>query len=267
MSYKFIFIAALEAFAAALFGYFFSAFALTNSSPNLIPAAAFGLIYIALFSLRILITERARHAALCIALDLLFFAVPFLNHASVWLFASAVITGLWLFFIWRAGRNAINNMVRIRLYNLSAVFAKPLIRAILFLCVASYLSLVNPAHIAVSREMVASFAKTINSQYGSIIMQNITDQFTPAKNNQTIEKAVDAIHALLNKTINLVPPNMKTALLIGAGIIIFLMANSAVSLIAPFINGLISMLIALLLRINFIKIKTEATAKETIVAV
>lgn len=253
--------------AAGLFGYFFSGFALTNGYGSLMLAAVCGSMYIALFSLRMLITERVRTAALCIALDMIAFSASFFNNASLWLVVSAALAALWLLSAWRAGRSAINNMVRVKIYNLGAAFIKPSLRAILFLCIASYLSLVNPAHIGVSRAMIASFAQTVNSDYGNALMRQITDQpFTPETTDRAINKATDTVHALFNKIISLVPPNLKTTLLIGMGIILFLLLGSTVSLTIPLVNGLVWLFITLLLRAGFIKIKTEAVNKETIVA-
>ncbi len=267
MPYKFAIIAGTGVVAAAAFGYFFSNFALTNGYGFLIIAIICGIMYIALFSLRMLITERTRIAALCIALDMICFAIFFFNNASLWLVASAALAALWLLSAWRAGRNAINNMVRVKIYNLGTIFIKPSLRAILFLSIASYLSLVNPAHIAVSREMIGSLTQTINSDYGNALMQQITDQpLTPETSNTIINKTVDTIQTILNKIINLVPPNLKTALLIGIGIIIFLLLGSTVSLVAPLVNGLVWLFLILLLRADFIKIKIEAVNKETIVA-
>lgn len=267
MHYKFALIAACGAFTATAFGYFFSDFALTNSYASLIFAIICALIYLALFSLRMLITERAWIALVWIALDLLLFSISFLNYFSLWLFISAIIAGVWLFFAWHRGRAAITNMIRIRVRDLGISFIKPSLHAIMFLCIASYLSLINPAQFAISRDTIASFTAKTTQQFGNIFIQDsIGKPVTPEMNTQILERATNTIHTMTQKIITRIPPHFKSAALVGLGIIIFLVLGSTTSIFVPVINSIVWLFIALLLRAHFIIIKKETMEKETIIA-
>ncbi len=267
MHYKFILIAACGAFTAAALGYFFSDFALTNSYASLITASICALMYLALFSLRMLITPRARIAILWIIVDLLLFTASFFNHFSLWLGIAAIIAGAWLFLAWHRGRAAMMNMVRIRLRDLGTSFIKPSLHAIMFLCIASYLSLINPAQFALSRDVIASLTQKTTQQFGNIFIQDsIGKPVTPEMNAQILERATNTIHAMTEKIITRIPPRFKSAALVGLGIIIFLVLGSTTSIFIPVINSIVWFFITLLLRAHFITIKTETTEKETIIA-
>lgn len=265
MNYKLDIIAGMGVVTSAALGYFFSWFALTNDYHSLIIAAVIALIYIALFTLRMLLIERAGSAAGFIALDLIVFITSFAYHWSLWLFLGAVVAGAWLFLAWCLGRMSLKNMVHIRLASLNSGFIKSSFRAILFLCIATYLSLIDPAQLAVSRVFIASSIQTALSGANTNIIEHITGRPVKSEENaQIIERTINALHAAGNQLIDRVPPQFKLAFLGGLGIIVFLLISSIITFLIPIVTGFVWCFIQLLLRIRFITIKIEKADKETI---
>lgn len=266
MHYKQSIIAGVGVLTSAALGYFFSWFAFTNDYRSLIIAAAIALIYIALVTLRMLVVHRALLALGFIIVDIIVFTASFAHHLSLWLIIGAAIAGVWLFYAWRAGRKTVNNMVVIRIPGLSHSFIKSSLRAILFLCIATYLSLIDPAQLAVSRAFITSSIKTALSGANANIIQQITGR--PVKSEekaQIIERTINAFHTAGNHIINRVPPQLKPALIGGLGIIIFFLISNIIPFLIPLVTSFVWCCIQLLLRIQFITIKKEKADKETII--
>ena len=259
-------IGALGAVTAGAFGWFFSWYAMLGGSGTLVIAVVFALLYISFLTLRMLVTENRTHAWILIACDLVLFLLPFTHNVSIWLFVAAGIANLWLYAAWRQGRQSISNMLHIRLKELSHGFIKSAFRAVLFLGIATYLSLVDPSRIAVSRTLIASSLEgMMNGANKGIVQQIVGRDITPEESASVIEKIANGIHTGANAFIERIPPNAKTGLLIGIGIIVFLLASSLINLFIPLVMGFVWCVLQLLLRLNFITITTEKADKETIV--
>ena len=259
-------IGALGAITAGAFGWFFSWYATLGGYGSLVIAVVFALLYISFFTLRMLVTENRIHAGTLIGCDLVLFLLPFLGEFSPWLAATAGVTAVWLFAAWREGRSATENMVHIRLKELSHGFIKSAFRAVLFLGIGSYLSLVNPERIAVSQELVS---KSLSSMMGNantgIIQQIIGRPITPEESAGAIERISAGLHTGIDGFVKRVPPKAKTGLLIGLGVIVFLLASSLINILIPLVMGFVWCVLQLLLKLNFITITTEKAEKETIV--
>ena len=166
-------IGALGTIAAGAFGWFFSWYATIGGYDSLAIAVIFALLYISFFTLRMLVTKNRTHAGMFIACDLVLFVLPFIGHFSPWLTATAVITAIWLFAAWREGRRSTDNMLRIRLKGLTHGFITSTFRAVLFLGIATYLSLVDPSRIAVSRTLIAGSLEGMMSGANRGVIQQI----------------------------------------------------------------------------------------------
>lgn len=259
-------IGALGAITAGAFGWFFSWYATIDGYGSLVIAVIFALLYISLFTLRMLVTPRPLHAYVLIACDLVLFLLPFISHFSLWLLVTAGIVSLWLYLAWREGRRATDNMMRIQLKGLAQGFIKSTFRAVLFLGIATYLSLVNPERIAVSRTLIASSLEgMMNGANRGVIQQIVGKDITPEESAAVIKKITDGIDTGARAFLDNVPPKAKTGILIGLGVIIFLLASSFVSILIPLVMGFVWCVLQLLLKLNFITITTEKADKETIV--
>ncbi len=259
-------IGALGTIMAGAFGWFFSWYATIGGYGSLIIAGVFALLYIALFTLRMLITTRPIHAWILITCDLVVFLLSFIGHFSLWLLIAAGITNLWLYAAWREGRRSTDNMLRIQLKGLANGFIKSSFRAILFLGIATYLSLVNPERIAVSRALIASSLEgMINGANRGVIQQIVGRDISPEESATVIQKIADGVHTGASAFIDRIPPNMKTGILIGLGVIIFLLASSIITIFMPLVMGFVWGVLQLLLRFKIITIKTEKADKEIIV--
>ena len=257
---------ALGAITAGAFGWFFSWYATVGGYGSLVIAIIFALVYISFFTLRMLVTTRPRHAWILIACDLVFFLLSFIGHFSLWLLVVAGITNFWLYSACREGRRTTDNMLRIRLNGLAHGFIKSTFRAMLFLAIASYLSLVNPDRIAVSRTLIAtSLEGMINGANRGVIQQIVGRNIAPEESATVIQKITDGVHTATSAFIEKIPPNMRTGLLIGFGVIIFLLASSFITIFIPLIIGFVWGVLQLLLRFNIITIRIEKAEKETIV--
>ncbi len=258
-------IGALGAITAGAFGWFFSWYATIGGYGSLIIAVIFALLYISFFTLRMLITERSIHAWIFIACDLILFILPFINYFSLWLLIVAGIVNLWLYLAWREGRRATDNMVRIRLRGLAHGFIKSTSRAVLFLGIATYLSLVNPEQIAVSRTLIASSLEgMMNGANRGVIQQIVGRDISPEESATAIQKITDGIDTGVRAFIGEIPPQAKTGILIGLGVIIFLLASSFINIFIPLVMGFVWCVLRLLLKLDFITITTEKADKETI---
>ncbi len=267
MDYKMTVIGALGVLTSALMGYFFSSFALLNDYRALTIASVLALIYLALVTLRMLVIDQAWQSGILIALDLGLFAVSFNGHFSPWLIIGIIISGIWLFVAWQKGKYEVENMVRIRLRELGAGFIRSSLHALLFLLIASYLSLVNPKTIHIPRSLVAESVQSVMASVGQKFIAKMTSvPETPEAEADLAEKAITAIHAGISKIIETVPEEARPGLLIGIGIIVFLLVNSLTGLLVPLIVFFLWMVVGLLLRINFITIRTEKVDKEIISA-
>ncbi len=259
-------IGALGAMTAGAFGWFFSWYATIGGYDSLIIAVVFALLYISFFTLRMLVTENRRQMAGLIACDLVLFLLPFVGNFSPWLAATAGITGIWLFAAWRQGRRQIENMMHIRLKELAYGFIKSTFRAVLFLGIATYLSLVDPKSIAVSRTLIEKSLNNMMSDANKGFMEQIVGrEITPEESADAISRIANGIHAAAETVIGKVPPKAKSGILVGVGIVIFLLASSLINILIPLVMGFVWCVLRLLLKLNFITITTEKADKETIV--
>ena len=259
-------IGTLGIIASGAFGWFFAWYATIGGYSSLIIAIIFALIYLALFTVRILITKKPAHAWTLITGDLVVFLLSFAGHFSLWLVVTGIVTALWLFAAWREGRRSIDNMLRIRLKGFAHGFIKLSFRAVLFLGIASYLSLVNPDRIAVSRALVSeTIASAIGSANKSILEQVVGRPISPEESSTAIERVSAGLYTGINALIATVPPQAKTALLVGIGIIVFLLASSLTSVLMPLVMLFVWGVMQLLLHFKIITIKTEKADREVIV--
>ncbi len=259
-------IGALGAITAGAFGWFFLWYATIGGYGSLVIAVIFALLYISFFTLRMLVTENRIHAGTLIGCDLVLFLLPFIGHFSPWLAATAGIAAVWLFAAWREGRRSTENMVQIRLKELSHGFIKSSFRAVLFLGIASYLSLVNPERIAVSRALIESSLNGMVSGANKGFLQQIVGrEITPEESADAVGRIANGMHAAADAVIGKVPQKAKGGILIGVGIVIFLLASGLINLLIPLVMGFVWCVLRLLLRLDFITIRTEKADKETIV--
>ena len=259
-------IGALGAMTAGAFGWFFSWYATIGGYDSIVIAVGFALLYILFFPLRLLVTENRPHAGILIGCDLVLFLLPFIGHFSLWLAATAAIAAIWLFAAWRQGRRQTENMVHIRLKDLAYGFVKSTFRAVLFLGIATYLSLVDPKSIAVSRTLIENSLSNIMSSANRGFMEQIVGrEITPEESADAISRIASSIEASAEAVIGKVPPKAKSGILVGVGLVIFLLASSLINLLIPLVMGFVWCVLRLLLKLNFITITTEKADKETIV--
>lgn len=254
-------------FAFAVFGWLFAAFALGNHYSALTSASIAGLIYLVAATVRMLVIEKSWQAAVLIMADIALFALSFAGHLSPWIILACAVSGIWLFFAWRSGRRSIANMVKIRLQDLGRGFVRASLHAVLFLAIASYFSLVNPANLAVPREFIASSFERVMQDGGREIVERIAEKPLSAEEEASVTaRAINGTHRAINGLISRIPPTARTGLLIGLGIIVFLLINSVTGLLIPLVTAFVWASIGLLLRLGFISMKTEKVDKETIIA-
>ncbi len=259
-------IGALGAMTAGAFGWFFSWYATIGGYDSLAIAVVFALLYISFFTLRMLVTENRAHAWALIGCDLVLFLLPFIGHFSPWLAATGIIAGAWLFAAWRQGRRQTENMVHIRLKELAYGFIKSTFRAVLFLGIATYLSLVDPKSIAVSRTLIENSLSNMMSDANKGFMEQVVGRkITAEESADAISRIASSMHAAAEAVIGKVPPKAKSGILVGVGIVIFLLASSLINLLIPLVMGFVWCVLRLLLKLNFITITTEKADKETIV--
>jgi|GEM_PF-2519290 len=259
-------IGALGAVSAGAFGWFFSWYATFGGTETLVIAIAFALIYISFLTLRMLVTESRTHTWILIVCDLILFFLPFINNLSIWLFVIAGIAHTWLYLAWREGRAQTANMIHIRLKDFSHGFIKSAFRAVLFLGIATYLSFVDPNRIAISRALITtSLNNMMNSANRGVVEQIVGRSITAEESNIIIQTITNSVHTITETFITKIPPKAKTGLVIGLGVIVFLLASSFINLFMPFVMGFVWCVLQLLLKFNFITITTEKTDKETIV--
>lgn len=259
-------IGALGTITAGAFGWFFSWYAIIGDYSSLVIAIVCALLYISFFTLRMLVTERKIHAWILIACDLILFLLPFIFHFSFWLLVIGGITNAWLYFAWREGRRSTDNMLRIRLKGLAHGFIASTFRAILFLGIATYLSLVNPEHIALSRTLITnSLQGMMNGANRGVIQQIVGKDITPEESAIVIQKITDGVDKGTRAFLDKIPSEAKTGILIGLGVIIFLLASGLLTLFIPLIIAFVWVIVRLLLRLKFITITIEKAEKETIV--
>ena len=245
------------------FGYFFSLFALTNSVGGLIGAASALVLYIAWSFVRMLVTRRTREAAGYIALDSAVFAASFAYHVSWWFAAGVVLTMVWLYYAWQSGRRVAMNTVQVQVWDFSSGFLKSSFRAMVFLAIATYLSFVSAADISVSRAAIDSAVRGAGSGAGFETFQKMfgAEGDTGAR-EAALERVVGGLHEAANRFIAVIPPKFKTGLLVGIGIIVFVLVTSITGLIMPLIVFCAWGMVRLLLRMRFITIHSEKVDKE-----
>lgn len=267
MDYKLSGIGFIGILASALAGYFFSSFALLNDYAGLVIACVFALIYLASAAVRVLAVSEKWQIATLIAIDMGVFAASFTNAFSIWFGLALAVCGTWLFAAWRRGRRATDNMVKIRLRDLGPAFVRPALHAILFLAIATYLSLVNPKTISVPRAFIAESVQSVMTSMGKGVIEKLTEgKLSEDESKGVIDKTITLMHKVTNGIVDQVPEEARSALLIGIGIIAFLLVNSVTGFLIPIIALFLSMAVRLLLRIGFISIRTEKAEKETIIA-
>lgn len=267
MAYKQILVSGLGTVAAAAFGYVFSGFALTNNYASLIVSIAIGILYLILFSLRMLLVGKKQWAALGIAADLTVFTAAFLENISFWLIVSSLIVALWLFYAWQQGRASLNNMLTIRFSGMRYGFFTSSFRAVLFLGIAAYLSFVTLNAGSVPRGAIASFFTAIPTLTNTSFFQNIAGGPVPPEAFVTASnRIIDGVHAAINSFLGALPPHLQKTLLAGLGIVLFLMVNVATGFITPLISACAWGIFQLLLKTGFITIKIEKRDKEIIAA-
>lgn len=259
-------IGALGAMTAGAFGWFFSWYATIGGYDSLAIAVIFALLYISFFTLRMLVTENRTHIASLIACDLVLFLLPFMGHFSPWLAATGGIAGIWLFAAWRQGRAQIENMMHIRIKELTYGFIKSVFRAVLFLGIATYLSLIDPSRIAVSRTLIQNSLSNMMSGANKGFMEQIVGRkITPEESAGVINQVANGVHAAAEAMLGKVPPKARGGILVGIGIILFLLISSFINLLIPLVMGFVWCVLQLLLKLNFITITTEKADKETII--
>lgn len=259
-------IGALGAMTAGAFGWFFSWYATIGGYDSLAIAVVFALLYISFFTLRMLVTENRAHAGALIGCDLVLFLLPFIGHFSPWLAATAGIAAIWLFAAWREGRRQTENMMHIRIKELARGFIKSTFRAVLFLSIATYLSLIDPAGIAVSRTLIENSLNNMMSNVNKGFMEQVVGrEITAEESKDAINRIARSIEATAEAVIGKVPPKAKSGILVGVGIVIFLLVSSFINLLIPLVMGFVWCVLRLLLKLNFITITTEKADKETIV--
>ena len=268
MDYKMAGVGLLGAFASGIFGYFFSSFAIGGDYSALTASCVVALIYLALVTLRMLVIDVPWQSGTLIGLDMAVFAASFVGSLSLWFVLACAIAGSWLFSAWKSGKRAVNNMVRIRLRDLGPGFVRSSLHAILFLGIATYLSLIDPNRLAVPRTFITQSVNKAMSGPGKGIFDELTKQYpaTPGAEAGIAEKTAGMIHGAAQRFIDRIPPEARTALLIGFGIILFLLVNSFTGFVIPLVVLFLWATISLLLRLDFITIRTEKVDKETITA-
>ena len=265
MDYRMTAIGTLGVFTSAIMGYFFASFTLVNDYRALTVACILALVYLALVTLRMLVVEKPWHCGALIVLDLGLFSVSFNEHFSPWLVIGVMIAGIWLFAAWRKGRYEVDNMVKIRLRELGNGFIRPSLHALLFLLIASYVSLVNPQTIGIPRTLVAESVRNVMAGVGQKFIGKMTNgPQTPETSAGLEERAVAVIYAGLDRVISAVPEEARVGLLVGIGIVVFLLVNTMTGFVIPPIVFFLWMIVGLLLRINFITIRTEKVDKEIV---
>lgn len=267
MDYKLSGIGFIGILSSGIAGYFFSSFALLGDYAGLVIACVFALIYLASAAVRVLAIDEKWQAATLIAIDMGVFSASFTSAFSIWFGIALLVCGIWLFSAWQRGRKATDNMVRIRLQDLGSAFIRPALHAILFLAIATYLSLVNPKTITVPRALIAESVRSMMSSMGEGIMEKLTERkLSPEQTEGAIDRAITLIHKAADGIVRQVPEEARTALVIGIGIIAFLLVNSVTGVLIPVIALFLWIAVRLLLRIGFISIRTEKAEKETIIA-
>ncbi len=256
----------LGASTSALFGYFFSSFAIGGDYTALTISGVVALVYLAIVTLRMLVIDAPWQSRTLIVLDLALFTASFVGSISIWFVLACATSGFWQFMAWKSGKKAMNNMVRIRLRDLGPGFVRSSLHAILFLMIATYLSFIDPTRLAVSQTLVRQSVQSVMNGAGKGIFDEIIKQYPAPQADASgfANRVANIIHGAAQKFIDTVPPQARTALLIGLGIILFLLVNSFTGFITPIIVLFLWATISLLLRLNFITIRTEKVDKETI---
>ncbi len=256
----------LGAFTSALFGYFFSLFAIGGNYTALIISGVVALVYLTLVTVRMLIIDAPWQSAALIVLDLALFTASFVGSISIWFVLACAITGIWFFIAWKSGKKAVNNMVRVRLRDLGPGFVRSSLHAILFLMIATYLSFIDPTRIAVSQALVRQSVHSVMNGVGKSAFDEILKRYPVPQADAPglTDRVAGIIHGTAQKLIDTVPPQARTAFLIGLGIILFLLVNSFTGFVIPIVVLFLWGAISLLLRLNFITIRTEKVDKETI---
>lgn len=267
MDYKLSGIGFIGVLSSVIAGYFFSSFALLDDYTGLVVACVFALIYLTSAALRVLTIEEKWQAATLIALDMVVFSASFTSAFSIWFVLALAVGGTWLFAAWKNGRRATGNMLKVRLRDLGHAFVRPALHAMLFLAIATYLSLVNPKTITVPRALVAESVRSVMDKIGTDIVAKITETDLSAEQSESlIDKVITAMHKAANGVVQQVPEEARAPLLIGVGIMAFLLVNSVTGFLIPIITLFLWVAVRLLLRIGFISIRTEKAEKETIIA-
>ncbi len=267
IDYKTAGIGIVSGFAFAAFGWFFAAFAIGNQYGALTAAGVVALLYLVSATVRMLVIEKATVAAGLIAIDIALFALSFASNFSGWLFVACAIAWLWLFKAWQNGKKAVGNMVKIHMQELGRSFVRTSLHAMLFLTIAVYLSLLDPAKLAVSRAFIESSVSSTMKNGGAEFLKRIADAPLSERETASVtDKVVSGIYKAANDAITTIPAEARTGILIGLGLVAFLLLNSVTGLAIPLITGFVWVSVRLLLRLKFITIVTEKIDKETITA-
>ncbi len=251
MNHKIVILSAVSLIIAAALGFFFVDFVLKGNLWSLLWALIIGIIYLSLLFIKTTIIKPAWDDLLSITIDVIVISAFFWGNYNIWLWLAALITIIGLWSATSFVQSIVNNVVKIRLFELSRHFFRPAFLALSFFVVAVYLSFINPELLVIPIEPIR-------------YLVDLTAQTTPVKLPMPPEDLADFIYRRLNQTLANLPFQAKVSFLVLAGLIVLSVINSF-SFIVSWVGFVISWLIfRLLLAIKFVTIKTQKVEKELI---
>jgi hypothetical protein len=263
--WKIAVIGLMSVLAAAAFGWFCVVFVGTNSIRAVAGAFAAGVMYLAAATVRALVVDSKRVAAAMIACDALLFLTPFLQYPSPWLIITGAIGGMWLWYAHMKGKAALDNMVRVRMRDLSRPLMLPAFKALLFIAIASCIAAANPATLTVSRRTAIAVAEQVlaapvKNAAARIAGPNMSDDQIRA----SIAAATGAAYDAAAEASAALPMSFGRFAIAAVGIVAFLLAIGFIAFIMPVVIGAIWIVVRLLLKTGFITIKTQTAERTTI---
>lgn len=251
MNYKIIVLSAVSLAIAAAFGFFFVDFVLKGNLWSLLWALVIGIVYLSLLFIKTTIIKPVWGDLLSITLDVLIISAFFWGNYNLWLWLAALITILGLWSTTSLVQSIVNNVVKIRLFELGRHFFRPAFLALSFFVVAVYLSFVNPQQLTIPKE---SFDYLIN----------LVSQTAPVKVPLPPPFVIDFTYQRLNEVLQSLPLQAKVSLLVLAGLVVLSLINSFSFLVAWVGYGISWLIFRLLLAIKFVTIRTIKVDKEII---
>ena len=251
MDHKIAVLVAVSLLVAAAFGYFFVDFVLKNNFWSLFWALLIGIVYLVLLLLKTTLIKSGWGDFTAIALDIIIISAFFWGHWNLWLWLAAAIT---IFSLWTTAalmQNIMKNSVKFRLWEMSRHFFRPTFLALTFFVVAVYISFINPQQIGLPKDAVD-------------YLVNLGYQTSPIALRVSPEVLSEYIYQNLSLSLQSLPLETKTSLLILAGLAALAIVGSFSFLISWLGLGLSWLIFRLLLTGQFIKIKKEKVDKETL---